>query len=100
MAWCFNGLFKRILALTLTLKLNIFSQQAIEAADIVAQGHNLHGNYASLFNSIDLSGIDEILLWRKYSVNSDATSYHFVVAICNAMAGETQAIHVPWLILI
>lgn len=82
-------------------EIKYFLQQAIEAADIVAQGHNLHGNYASLFNSIDLSGIDEILLWRKYSVNSDATSYHFVRKLfATPMAGETQAIHVPWLILI
>lgn len=86
--------------MTLTLKLNIFYKYTIEAADIVAQGHNLHGNYASLFNSIDLSGIDEILLWRKYSVNSDATSYHFVVSYLQRNGGETQAIHVPWLILI
>lgn len=47
----------------------------------------MHGNYASLFNSIDLSGIDEILLWRKYSVNSDATSYHFVVSYLQRNGG-------------
>ena len=68
-------------------EIKYFLQQAIEAADIVAQGHNLHGNYASLFNSIDLSGIDEILLWRKYSVNSDATSYHFVVSYLQRNGG-------------
>ena len=43
-------------------EIKYFLQQAIEAADIVAQGHSLHNNYAALFNSIDLSGIDEIFL--------------------------------------
>lgn len=57
-----------------------FLQQAIEAADLVAKGHTLHNNYAALFNSVDLSGISEILLWRKYSLDSDATSFHFVVS--------------------
>ena len=36
-------------------EIKYFLQQAIEAADIVAQGHSLHNNYAALFNSIDLS---------------------------------------------
>ena len=31
-----------------------------------------------MFNSVDLSGMNEVLLWRKYSLNSEATSYHFV----------------------
>lgn len=68
-------------------EIKYFLQQAIEAADIVAQGHSLHNNYAALFNSIDLSGIDEILLWRKYSVNSDATSFHFVVSYLQRNGG-------------
>ena len=37
-------------------EIKYFLQQAIEAADIVAQGHSLHNNYAALFNFIDLSG--------------------------------------------
>lgn len=68
-------------------EIKYFLQQAIEAADIVAQGHTLHEDYAALFNSIDLSGIDEILLWRKYSLNSDATSYHFVVSYLQRNGG-------------
>ena len=68
-------------------EIKYFLQQAIEAADIVAQGHSLHNNYAALFNSIDLSGINEILLWRKYSVNSDATSFHFVVSYLQRNGG-------------
>lgn len=61
-------------------EIQYFLQQAVAAADIVAKGHTLHNNYAALFNSVDLSGIPEILLWRKYSLNSDASSYHYVVS--------------------
>lgn len=61
-------------------EVQFFLQQAIEAADKVAQGHTLHADYAALFNSVDLSNMKEILLWRKYSLNSEATSYHFVVS--------------------
>lgn len=61
-------------------EVQFFLQEAVAAADIVAKGHALHKDYAALFNSIDLSDISEILLWRKYSLNSDATSYHFVVS--------------------
>lgn len=68
-------------------EINYFLKQAIEAADIVAKGHNLHNDYAALFNSVDLSGIDEILLWRKYSVSSDATSFHFVVSYLQRNGG-------------
>lgn len=68
-------------------EIKYFLQQAVEAADIVAQGHTLHNNYAALFNSVDLSGIDEILLWRKYSVDSDATSFHWVVSYLQRNGG-------------
>ncbi len=61
-------------------EIKYFLQQAVEAADIVAKGHTLNANYAALFNSVDLSSVNEILLWRKYSLNSAATSYHFVVS--------------------
>lgn len=61
-------------------EVQFFLQEAVAAADIVAKGHALHNDYAALFNSVDLSGISEILLWRKYSLNSDATSFHFVVS--------------------
>lgn len=56
-----------------------FLEQAIEAADIVAQGHQLYDDYAAMFNSVDLSGMDEVLLWRRYSTSSEATVYHHVV---------------------
>lgn len=60
-------------------EIRFFLQEAIEAADIVAQGHGLYGDYAAMFNSVDLSGMDEILLWRQYSTSSDATSTHWTV---------------------
>ena len=62
-------------------EIKYFFEQAIEAADIVAKAHpTLNSDYAAMFNSVDLSGMNEVLLWRKYSLNSEATSYHFVVS--------------------
>lgn len=60
-------------------EIQYFLQQAVSAADIVASAHELHSNYAAIFNSVDLSNNREVLLWRKYSLSSEATSYHFVV---------------------
>ncbi len=60
-------------------EIQYFLQQAVEAADLVAQGHGLYGDYAAMFNSIDLSGMDEVLLWRAYGVSSNATVFHHVV---------------------
>ena len=68
-------------------EIEFFLKEAISAADIVAKGHRLHPDYAALFNSVNLSGIEEILLWRQYSVNSDATSYHFVVSYLQRNGG-------------
>lgn len=56
-----------------------FLGQAIEAADIVASSHSLYGDYAALFNSVDLSSMPEVLLWRRYGLSSGNTSYHYVV---------------------
>ena len=61
-------------------EIQYFLNEAIKAADIVAQSHSLYSNYAALFNSVDLSGMGEILLWRQYGLSSEATSYHFVVS--------------------
>lgn len=61
-------------------EISYFLQEAIDAADIVAQGHSLYSDYAAMFNSVDLSGMDEILLWREYSTSSSATVYHYVVS--------------------
>lgn len=60
-------------------EIDYFLGQAVQSAEIVADKHSLYKDYAAMFNSVDLSGMDEILLWRKYSVSSDATSTHFVV---------------------
>ena len=60
-------------------EIRFFLSEAIEAADIVAKGHSLYGDYAALFNSVDLSGMGEVLLWRQYSTSSEATSTHWVV---------------------
>lgn len=68
-------------------EIKFFLNEAIAAADIVAKGHGLYSDYATMFNSVDLSGMDEILLWRAYSLNSDATSYHWVVSYLQRNGG-------------
>ncbi|WP_299099061.1 RagB/SusD family nutrient uptake outer membrane protein [uncultured Alistipes sp.] len=60
-------------------EIEYFLDQAVKAADLVASAHQLHSDYAALFNSVDLSGIDEILLWRVYSTDSDINVTHRVV---------------------
>lgn len=61
-------------------EIDFFLSEAVKAADIVASAHQLASDYASLFNSVSLSGNPEVLLWRQYSTASDASSYHFVVS--------------------
>lgn len=73
-------------------EINYFLEQAIEAADIVAKAHPvLNSDYAAMFNSVDLSGMNEVLLWRKYSLNSEATSFHFVVSYLQRNGGGNVA---------
>ncbi len=61
-------------------EIKYFLGQAVDAADIVAKGHSLNTDYAAMFNSVDLSAMKEVLLWRKYSTASSATSVHYVVS--------------------
>lgn len=56
-----------------------FLGEAVKAADIVASAHPLYSDYAAMFNSVDLSGMNEILLWRQYSTDSDINITHHVV---------------------
>lgn len=73
-------------------EIQYFLEQAIEAADIVAKARPvLNRDYAAMFNSVDLSGMNEVLLWRKYSLNSDATSFHFVVSYLQRNGGGNVA---------
>ncbi|MEG0949328.1 MAG: RagB/SusD family nutrient uptake outer membrane protein [Bacteroidales bacterium] len=72
-------------------EIEYFLQQSIEAADLVAGTRSLHDDYAALFNSVDLNGINEILLWRKYSLNSEASSHHFVVSYLQRNGGGNAA---------
>lgn len=72
-------------------EIQFFLQQSIESADLVAGSYPLYENYAAMFNSVDLSGMKEVLLWREYSVNSDASSYHFVVSYLQRNGGGNAA---------
>ncbi len=61
-------------------EIRYFLEQAIEAADLVAQNHTLNSDYAGLFNSVDLNPyMDEVLLWRQYSISSENSVSHHVV---------------------
>lgn len=61
-------------------EIKYFFQQAVDAADKVASARpNLHSDYAALFNSVNLNGIEEILLWRQYSTESQINVTHNVV---------------------
>ena len=73
-------------------EIRYFLEQAVEAADIVAKAHPiLNNDYSAMFNSVDLSSMNEVLLWRKYSLNSEATSYHFVVSYLQRNGGGNVA---------
>lgn len=61
-------------------EIRYFLQQAIDAAAIVVSSRpNLHSDYAAIFNSVDLKGMNEVILWRKYSTASDINVTHQVV---------------------
>lgn len=64
-----------------------FLQQAVTSADIVASSHSLYADYAALFNSVDLSSMPEVLLWRRYGLSSGSTSYHWVVSYLQRNGG-------------
>ncbi|NDV60417.1 RagB/SusD family nutrient uptake outer membrane protein [Bacteroides sp. 519] len=58
-------------------EINFFLTEAKQSAEQVAGKFSL-GDYASMFNSVDLSGMNEVLLWRKY--NTDLKVFHYVVS--------------------
>ena len=57
-----------------TTEINFFLTEAMKEAQIVADACPL-GAYASMFNSYDLSGFKEVLLWRKYD-NAQQIQHH------------------------
>lgn len=56
--------------------------------DLYKTGVNPGDAYAALFNSTDLSGIDEVLLWRKYS--NEEGVFHSVNANLKAGVVDTE----------
>lgn len=55
-------------------EISYFLGEAMKEAQIVADAHPL-GDYASMFNSYDLSSKKEVLLWRKYD-NAQQVQHH------------------------
>lgn len=59
-------------------EIQYFLTQAKESAKIVSDKHSLASDYEKIFNSFDLSGNNEVLLWRKYSTGTTVPVYHHV----------------------
>lgn len=58
-------------------EINFFLSEAKKAAELVADAFPL-GDYSSMFNSVDLSDKQEVLLWRRYDIGLKV--FHYVVS--------------------
>lgn len=68
-------------------EIHFFLSQAKESAQIVADKVPLYNDYESMFNSVSLSGVPEVLLWRQYDVNLTPSINHFVVGYIQRNGG-------------
>ena len=59
-------------------EINYFLDQAIDASEKAVQGHDLNSDYLSLFNSVDVSGMSEVILARYYmtGISAHSCSYY------------------------
>lgn len=64
-------------SINIDTEISFFLSEAKNAAEQVADQFPL-GDYSSMFNSIDLSAMKEVLLWRSY--NTDLKIFHYVVS--------------------
>lgn len=68
-------------------EINYFLEQAITAAQIVADEHPLHNDYEAIFNSFNLSSMKEVLLWKAYSTETNTKVYHFMTGYIQRNGG-------------
>ena len=59
-------------------EINFFLDQAIDASEKAVAGHDLYNNYLALFNTVDVSGMSEVILARYYmsGISSHSCSYY------------------------
>lgn len=72
-----NASYLNGFTINLDEEIKFFLTEAKGAAEQVADKFPL-GDYASMFNSIDLSNMSEVLLWRRY--DTDLKIFHYVVS--------------------
>lgn len=71
-----------------------FLDEAVKAAQIVADARSLSDNYEGLFNSLSLNGVNEVILWRKYDATlTPSVSHHVVGYIQRDGGGNTGYTH-------
>ena len=64
-----------------------FLKEAMESARIVADQVPLYNDYPSMFNSVSLTAVPEVLLWRQYNSNLTPTVNHFTVGYIQRNGG-------------
>lgn len=74
-------------SIDLDAEIRYFLTEAKEAAKIVADNFPLYGDYESMFNNENLSGVPEVLLWRQYDTELTPAVNHFVVGYIQRNGG-------------
>lgn len=72
-----NASYLKDFSIDLNSEINFFLSEAKKASAEVADAFPL-GDYSSMFNSIDLSDMKEVLLWRRYDIGLKV--FHYVVS--------------------
>lgn len=74
-------------SIDLDAEIEYFLQEAKNAAKVVADDVPLYEDYESMFNSENLSGVSEVLLWRQYNTDLTPAVNHFVVGYIQRNGG-------------
>ena len=72
-----NADYLKDFTIDLNSEINFFLSEAKKASQEVADAFPL-GDYSSMFNSVDLSDMKEVLLWRRYDISLKV--FHYVVS--------------------
>lgn len=64
-----------------------FLETAKEAAKIVAEKYQLATDYQAMFNSLSLSSVNEVLLWRQYDGSITPSVIHYTVGYLQRNGG-------------
>lgn len=80
-----NASYLKDFSIDLNAEVQFFLGEAKKSAQEVADAFPL-GDYSSMFNSVDLSDMKEVLLWRRYDI--DLKVFHFVVSYLQTTTPE------------